>query len=461
MVKKYPVGYRAAARKHSMSDGRQAGLVGEIIPPKPRPRNTGIGSHWPTGAPGGGNSWGYGGPVIEGGWADPADKSKFRFRWPSLDNLPWKMRARMEGDWRFRNRMNGTVIDLHSNEWKAMNRRRKLAMALRIGRWMARGLGKNLASFLAEQLMDALEAFDAAQAGIPNTWAGWGLQGWEQVTYGDISSVGNPGGGISYDPAVADGRVEPTTNGLYQPGQWHYKWSGQIWNPTPSKVPKPYYAAIASQAIAGTSPGAMQAGLWQQQTPTYPSSPGSARFRHAASWVMPSGKSLPAIFGPLSYINPNAGIGPKFDSQPAGGGTGPRALRPVRLAQKDPWEPFPQKKKDSKHVFRSRGAALALGLVNGVTEGLDLLNVLYEALPWWIKKQPGQLPQDKLARILANFHLINWNEALLGLLWNQLEDGFWGGIGGALGKAAREQGKLMGWGTGPWDTPERPWIDWN
>jgi hypothetical protein len=110
------------------------------------------------------------------------------------------------------------------------------------------------------------------------------------------------------------------------------------------------------------------------------------------------------------------------------------------------------------------GFALRIG--SGVTEMIDLVDVLYEAIPFeykpryitkdgyvtrWVLRHPS--PLDKMQAIYTNFDKIPLADAIEGLILNELEDRFYGTIGKKVADASQNlkpHGNLrIGYAAGP------------
>lgn len=100
-------------------------------------------------------------------------------------------------------------------------------------------------------------------------------------------------------------------------------------------------------------------------------------------------------------------------------------------------------------------ASAAWHHVGGITEGVDLINDVYEALPKDLKialyKKLGRqpTPQEKVEAIFANLSKVDIPQALLNYINSQLEDMVFGIAGGLLGQASKQRGGPIGYGAGP------------
>lgn len=124
--------------------------------------------------------------------------------------------------------------------------------------------------------------------------------------------------------------------------------------------------------------------------------------------------------------NPVTGVGVIIGG---GGGGGTRVVAPL------PRRPPPRGTKEKKAgvngvAYRILRAALA------VTEGLDLLDAIWNALPDHM--QTGRSPQAKIADIWNNLGSLDMTDVVLNIVKNDLEDRVIGGINARAGDAFRE-----------------------
>lgn len=109
-----------------------------------------------------------------------------------------------------------------------------------------------------------------------------------------------------------------------------------------------------------------------------------------------------------------------------------RSLGPIR---KNPSNNF-RRGKETKLIL-TPAARSAIGMaINAITESIDLIRPIWDALPDKYQTR-GAPPQVMLKEIFTNFDKINWTEAVLGIVENQIEDKIFGAIGSALTKAQR------------------------
>lgn len=105
-----------------------------------------------------------------------------------------------------------------------------------------------------------------------------------------------------------------------------------------------------------------------------------------------------------------------------------------RQAREPQWEPGkgnnakrpPRGTKETK--LRTRYPQAIIRILGKVTEAGDVLDVLTDAIPYKYRG-PGwkyASPTDKLKFLLRNFDKIQWNEAIIGLVLEQLEDRIYG-----------------------------------
>lgn len=92
--------------------------------------------------------------------------------------------------------------------------------------------------------------------------------------------------------------------------------------------------------------------------------------------------------------------------------------------------------------------------VGPITEGNDLIKIVYEALPKAVKvnayKKYGRqpTPQEKLQLIYANATKLDMGKIVTGYIENQIEDYILGKFGKALGQASKNSDRPIGYGAG-------------
>lgn len=157
----------------------------------------------------------------------------------------------------------------------------------------------------------------------------------------------------------------------------------------------------------------------------------------------------PAPKSPLAPLHPNANS--------VTGPTGVIEVTPFNpprpVSPKGPRPPG-RGTKERKAGLPPWAAAIWHG-VGPITEGVDLVNAVYEALPRRIKveaynkygRQPT--PQEKLMLIYNNIGKLNVGKAVTNIVENQVEDFVIGKFGKALGQASRNSGRPIGYGAGP------------
>lgn len=141
----------------------------------------------------------------------------------------------------------------------------------------------------------------------------------------------------------------------------------------------------------------------------------------------------------------------------------------------------PSKKGEKERKFRMQKGGVAmriLKLAGHVTESLDFINVLYDALPnqyrpgyyrihgkggkiIWVKRWNASQWQ-RMKAVYEHFDHIDVAKAVGGLVWEQIEDSFYARIG-KTGKAGAEfRNNGFGFGIGPWDDgPMQPGRYWD
>lgn len=174
-------------------------------------------------------------------------------------------------------------------------------------------------------------------------------------------------------------------------------------------------------------------------------------------------------FGPQSLPSRAPGRNPRFTVHPQVGQTypdyvvgpgvapsiGSRPGRPnIRVRQKPIHRRRPPGRNEKERKFVgaiNRRSALGKAL-NFVTEGLDILNALWDALPDGAQtKKKGVVtrPDQKLRDLYDNWEQVDWDRAFDNIIENQVEDYVLGKAGQKLAKANRLSGHSFGYGIGP------------
>lgn len=105
---------------------------------------------------------------------------------------------------------------------------------------------------------------------------------------------------------------------------------------------------------------------------------------------------------------------------------------------------------------------LVAAAIGGVSEGFDLIDALYDALPWWVTRgvrgsamnprhPPCQTPQCKAAALYDHWNDINMEQALVNMAGEGAKDRYWGEWGNHNRDASRNlfPGYKRGVLTGP------------
>lgn len=94
----------------------------------------------------------------------------------------------------------------------------------------------------------------------------------------------------------------------------------------------------------------------------------------------------------------------------------------------------PKGYKQAKLKLSFRGTTLGI-VLNTLTEGVDLVNALWMAIPAHLRGANTLTPQQKLWEIYIHFHDIVWYQALQNIAYTALIDMIYGSIGNALAQA--------------------------
>ncbi len=90
-------------------------------------------------------------------------------------------------------------------------------------------------------------------------------------------------------------------------------------------------------------------------------------------------------------------------------------------------------------------------IVRGITEGLDVTNAFWKALPR-DRRTRGADQVQRARDLYNNWQHVDLGEAFRNVVENEVEDRFFGAIGRGLGQFGRATGRPVGAGAGPWDT---------
>lgn len=130
------------------------------------------------------------------------------------------------------------------------------------------------------------------------------------------------------------------------------------------------------------------------------------------------------------------------------------APRPNGRPQAQPKPRPPAKHEKEAKARMGRVAGAIWGAFGPITETVDFVDVLYEALPRNIKRdaynkrgrQPN--PVERAELIYANINQIDIGKALTGYVQNEIEDYIIGQFGKKLGEASRKDNRPIGYGAG-------------
>lgn len=116
-------------------------------------------------------------------------------------------------------------------------------------------------------------------------------------------------------------------------------------------------------------------------------------------------------------------------------------------------KPPPPGEVERKVAIKSKAVRIVTNIVNGVTESLDVINSLWDALPKQYqtrKRGERTTPQQKTADLIKHYEQIDINAAIYNIGVNQIEDYVFGRAGQALGKASKKNpfGRPLGYGAG-------------
>lgn len=154
---------------------------------------------------------------------------------------------------------------------------------------------------------------------------------------------------------------------------------------------------------------------------------------------------------PTVSVNPSApGYGVAASPAPGAAGRPPRGEPPHRSRR-----PEKDKEKDRKFVAnapKKGGLGAIAGIAGAVTEGVDAVDAIWDAMPPWSKtmvKGKKTSPQQKAKDIWDNFGAADIPKALENILKEQAKDALYGRAGRAAGKPPVGSGRPVGNTTGP------------
>lgn len=152
----------------------------------------------------------------------------------------------------------------------------------------------------------------------------------------------------------------------------------------------------------------------------------------------------PATPQPVPVQPPPIVLPPVNPVLPGGGSV---VVRPP--GYKPPFTPPGRGVKERKWIAAVASSSPLGRIVNGVTEGADLVEAFYGALPDYLKG--CRTLQCKLAALYEHWDKVNMLQAIANIVANQVEDRIIGGVGSHLGRANRNNGlnRPFGMGIGP------------
>ena len=162
---------------------------------------------------------------------------------------------------------------------------------------------------------------------------------------------------------------------------------------------------------------------------------------------IPKPGGLPIVVGPVIGPGAQPWVPPKIVVSPKPG----VSSKPPTIYKPPPSGPSQPPKKGWKekklNVKSIGGAATAIWVAgNAFTEGVDLMESIYDAIPDYPGKKDNPTPYDMAEAIYDNFDEIDWPSAIENWINNQIEDAVFGGIGKAGNKANQVSGAATGGG---------------
>lgn len=246
--------------------------------------------------------------------------------------------------------------------------------------------------------------------------------------------------------AIPYRKPNPWRSPVEQPDRGPVPMPGIAPRPVPTPFPEPYKEPIREIEIPVTLPGAVV--LTPAPTVTKPGpAPGKD--------TKPETGTNKPVLDRTKYPLP----APK--TQPAVMRYAPRT-NPVKQGVKE------------RKVRISVGRTI-LAVVGHVGEGMDLVQILWDALPDHVKpgyklicrkqgcayeKVWNASAWQRVKTVYEHWDKVNLEQALRGYIYNAIEDRFYGEIGQRLGQAGAQMGKPVGLGTGTWDTVMQEHTAW-
>lgn len=262
-------------------------------------------------------------------------------------------------------------------------------------------------------------------------------------SWGNLSANLPPGS--LTDPAWSDG-------GSYWRLRWYY--NGIVHNhvdpslPIPAWIPDNYHwwlwteirapkstypsapSAIPEPGRIVEHPGsAWDPSMWPNDPPPVRAIPmPTPRFPPGIPWAM-----IPRYNGwrdgtwerSSTYDKPMPSVVPRPDGETIIDTDSPNTPPPV-TPYAPPVAGTRERKLSSRHGWLLDLFRRTQSLFHELTEVGDGIDAVYEALPQWLRdklERGGYMsPADKLKAIYDNFHLIDMDKAIVGLVWNHVED---------------------------------------
>lgn len=114
--------------------------------------------------------------------------------------------------------------------------------------------------------------------------------------------------------------------------------------------------------------------------------------------------------------------------------------KPKVQHKKKPHRPKPPKKGDKEQKFNAAKGGVPAQIFSAVTEGMDVIRPIWEALPAEAQTWPPN-PYSMVKDIYYGWDQIVWHKAISGIVQNQAEDMFWGKVGQTVSKGSGKLGK--------------------
>lgn len=301
---------------------------------------------------------------------------------------------------------------------------------------------------------DALDAWEAYQAAQQRHWdydpTQWRVNCDLGVTPTQWTYWTSAPGGCSFQPyyePIADTPYRGPSPPFNIGGNYNPQW----WNGWVSVSPTYSYQAVGIEKLVGTPTSGIE--LVPEKAPTLlPLVDPVPGFMNPFPKPGVSPFPLPLPYPVIPYVKPNPGLVEQSDRGPVP--STPPVAETINFSVSPNVVPVPPHRfrppgpgvKEVKGRASVAGVPVVLGVVNGVSEALDALDAVHDALPSKYQAKPVPIGNGKWRAATAiekgralyrNADKIDLGQALANLIKEQVQDAFFGRIGNAAKKAVR------------------------